>query len=176
MADELLNLTEYARRRGVSKEAVSLAVKHGRLKNSVSRDDKGNPKIAPALADQEWEANTDKRRGWYAIQNSKANAEASEKVSGTLSQSRAVREAYLARLAKLDFEERSGELIRVESVRSALASLVSSTREAILQVPARVAPVLAVENDPARLHDVLMEELQQALSQLASSEIKILGG
>ncbi len=53
-----MSLSEYARRRGVSVEAVSKAVKAGRLRGSIVTVD-GKPKIADAeLADHEWEANT----------------------------------------------------------------------------------------------------------------------
>lgn len=38
--------------------------------------------------------------------------------------------------------EQRGELIRVEAVRSALASIISSTRERLLQLPARLVPVI----------------------------------
>lgn len=52
-----LSLRAYARRRGVSPEAVSKAVTTGRLKDSVV-----DGKIAdPDLADREWDANTQRR-------------------------------------------------------------------------------------------------------------------
>ncbi len=85
------------------------------------------------------------------------------------------REIADANLAELKEAEQRGELIRVEAVRSALASLISTTREGILQVPARMAPVLAVEADPGAVHDLLMSELNQVLSRLASAPAKILG-
>lgn len=85
------------------------------------------------------------------------------------------REIAEASIAQLKEEEMRGELIRVEAVRSALASLISTTREGILQVPARMAPVLAVETDPGAVHDLLMSELNQVLSRLASAPAKILG-
>lgn len=54
-----MDLSEYAKRRGVSKVAVSKAVASGRLRASVVRDDRGNPKIGDVdLADQEWAEKT----------------------------------------------------------------------------------------------------------------------
>jgi hypothetical protein len=53
-----MSLSAYARRRGVSVEAVSKAVERGRLRGSIVMVD-GKPKIGDAeLADHEWQANT----------------------------------------------------------------------------------------------------------------------
>jgi hypothetical protein len=58
-----ISLREYARHRaelglvGATPTAVWKAVKSGRLRASVARDERGQPKIAdPALADREWTA------------------------------------------------------------------------------------------------------------------------
>ena len=52
----LMGFREYARYRGVSGEAVSKAVRSGRI--STIQDHNGNRKIDPAIADREWEANS----------------------------------------------------------------------------------------------------------------------
>jgi phage terminase Nu1 subunit (DNA packaging protein) len=53
-----MSLSAYARRRGVSVEAVSKAVERGRLRGSIVMVG-GKPKIGDAeLADHEWQANT----------------------------------------------------------------------------------------------------------------------
>lgn len=58
----MMSLTDYAKRRGVSTVAVSKAVARGRLSASVTRDERGQPKISdPDLADREWEERTRKR-------------------------------------------------------------------------------------------------------------------
>lgn len=58
-----LTLGAYAKRRGCSKNAVSKAIKSGRLKLSVVFNASGQPKIADAhLADREWTQNTDQSR------------------------------------------------------------------------------------------------------------------
>ncbi len=54
-----MTLTEYAKRRGCSKVAVSKAISGGRLTASVGRDEHGRPLIVDAdLADREWEERT----------------------------------------------------------------------------------------------------------------------
>jgi hypothetical protein len=59
VSDKPLSLRAYAKRVGVSVEAVSKAVTSGRLSGSVVRDERGAPKIGDVeLADREWAANT----------------------------------------------------------------------------------------------------------------------
>ena len=81
---------------------------------------------------------------------------------------RTLREAEEARMARLKREEMEGQLIRLEAVRSVAASTLAATREALLQIPARLSTVLAAESSPARVHELLQQELHQALSQLAT--------
>ena len=66
-----------------------------------------------------------------------------------------------------------GDVIRVDAIRSALAGMIASTRDSLLQIPARVAPVLAVETDAARVHDMIQSEIHQALAQLVASPDRI---
>jgi hypothetical protein len=57
-----LSFAEYAKQRGCSRNAVSKAVKAGRLRDAVQRVD-GVPRIIDVeLADREWAANTDPTR------------------------------------------------------------------------------------------------------------------
>lgn len=81
---------------------------------------------------------------------------------------RTLREAEEARIARLRREEMEGQLIRLEAVRSVAASTLAATREALLQLPARLSTVLAAETAPARVHDLLQQEIHQALSQLTT--------
>ena len=84
-----------------------------------------------------------------------------------------LREATEAQIAKLKLSEMRGELIRVDAIRSALAGMIAGTRDSLLQIPARLAPVLAVESDAARVHDMIQAELHQALAQLSASPDRI---
>lgn len=83
------------------------------------------------------------------------------------------REIAEANLAELREAEARGDLIRVDAIRSALAGMIASTRDSLLQIPARVAPVLAVETDAARVHDLIQSEIHQALAQLIASPDRI---
>lgn len=78
------------------------------------------------------------------------------------------REISEANMAEMREAEERRDLIRVDAVRSSFASLFSSTRDSLMQIPARLSPVLAAEVDPARVHDLLAAEILQSLQQLVA--------
>jgi len=45
----------------------------------------------------------------------------------------------------------------------------ATTRDAMLQIPARMAPLLAAEKDPATVQNLLHAEIHQALMTLAGA-------
>lgn len=81
------------------------------------------------------------------------------------------REIAEANLAEMREAELQGKLIRVEAIRAAWARRVAATRDALLQIPHRVAPVLAAEDDLDRIGRVLDDELRQALAELSRAEV-----
>ncbi len=83
--------------------------------------------------------------------------------------SRARRERAEAELAELKLAEQQGVLIRADAVRAAHAKRLAGLREALLQVPARLAPVLAAENDQARCHDTLQREIHAVLASVVAA-------
>ncbi|HMZ13772.1 MAG TPA: hypothetical protein PLS04_06530, partial [Mycobacterium sp.] len=50
-------------------------------------------------------------------------------------QSRAIKEAYNARLAKLEYEEKSGALVRADSVKVAWFNVLRVLRDRTLNLP-----------------------------------------
>ncbi len=81
--------------------------------------------------------------------------------------SRARREKAEADLAELRLAEQMGELVKAAEVRSAYAKRMAALRESLLQLPARLSPVLAAESDMARCHVTLERELHAVLEQVA---------
>lgn len=93
--------------------------------------------------------------------------------SVTYMQAKTAREVYDAKSSQLDYEERTGKLIRVDTVKAALANAFSSTRDALLQLPARLAPLLAAETDTAATQALLHAEIHQALQLLSGASERI---
>ncbi len=177
-----IGLREYARRRGCSPSSVSRAIAERRLVESVRRDSKGHPRINAELADLEWEANTDKGR--RPVATSRKNPGQAKDGEGALDQpeggadegefpsfeaSRAKREAYAAKLKKLEYQEAAGQLVRQKDVRDELFKMARMVRNSILAVPARIAPILAHSSNQHEVHEIMTRELTQALTALADS-------
>ena len=84
-------------------------------------------------------------------------------------QSRARREAAEASMAEMREAELRGELIQVAAVKAVWAARLTSTRDALLQIPSRLAPVLAAETDLAAVTQLLEDEIRQALAELSGA-------
>ena len=81
-----------------------------------------------------------------------ASASQSPGLAPPYANSRAVREAYLAKLAKLEYETRSGNLLPRDEVETAQFKVAWLARDNMLNIPDRSAHRLASETDPARVH------------------------
>ena len=85
-------------------------------------------------------------------------------------QSRAIREAYAARLAKIEYEERTQKLVAVDSVKVEAFKVGRTIRDAILNIPDRISNELAgYGDDPAKIHERLTQELILALEELVNA-------
>lgn len=91
-------------------------------------------------------------------------------------ESRALREAYQARLSKLEFEERSGKLVNVDQVKVEAFKTHRRIRDALLNIPDRCGPHLAALSDPSECHAYLLEEIVAVLKQLSSDIYRPGGG
>jgi hypothetical protein len=187
-----ISLREYAKRRGVSVEAVSKAITAGRLAACVVKVGRA-PKIAdPELADREWDANTrprvDQPSAHARIRPTPRRAlpdvhdpEPAEAVDAADIRdivvpdyfiSRALREAAAARraaaladIAELDVQVRKGELVAVDEARGDVIERFTVVKTKILGVPSRVKQRLPhVSADDVRVID---DFLREALEELA---------
>ena len=84
-------------------------------------------------------------------------------------EARTRREIAEANLAEMKESEQRGDLIRVDAVKTALAHAYSATRDALLQIPARLSPLLAADADPTSVQNSLHAEIHQALQHLAGA-------
>lgn len=172
---KLMTQSEYAKHRGCSGVSVHKAIKAGRISLI-------DGKIDPAVADIQWAANTRARvtarppSSVEATPPSSApekpaiGAEPLEAKSEDYWDARSRRETAEAAIAEMKEAEMRGSLIRVDAARSAWAGKVTSARDALLQIPSRLAPVLAAESDMEKVAELIEGELRQALHQLSGGE------
>mgnify|MGYP003385716122 CR=1 FL=1 len=165
-----LSISAYARHRGVSHVAVIKAIKSGR----IEKEPDGT--IDADRADAAWRKNsnpTSRRiteRDVSSAPRQERHSDPPIVNSGpSFAQSRAVREAYNARLAKLSYEEKSGSLVKVDIVKVAWFNTLRVLRDRVLGLPDRMAPVLSAESDPKVVRDLLEKELRQILTDVADA-------
>jgi len=72
-----------------------------------------------------------------------------------------------AALSELKLEVERGRFVAVDDVKKAAFVTAHRVLDSILNIPDRVAPILAAEMDAGKVHAVLMYELRQALEHLA---------
>lgn len=170
---DLITKAEYARRRGCDPAAVTRAVQKGWI-TAI------DGKIDPVVADVQWAANARSRADsrpatevgarLAGLGQAPAGAEAKAPADDSYFAARARRETAEAEMAELKLQEQMSQLVRADTVRAETAKLANALRESFLQLPARLAPVLAAETDAGKVHDQLQTEIRQVLALLAAVE------
>ena len=173
----IVNLTEYARHRGIHRNSVLDAIKRGVLVSSVREiENRGKMVLAVdlELADKEWAENSDLNQVRNLPKTEKGKAlleqglkERQSKVKAPpFQESRAIREAYTARITKLEYEERINKLVDVEKVKKINWEVARRVRDAILYVPNKIAAEVAVETDPFKVEKIINDALKEALIEI----------
>jgi hypothetical protein len=165
----LMSMRQYAKHRGVTVEAVSKAVKAGRI--SCNRDERGYAQIDPDVADREWDANTDPGKSKKPLTEAPSEADENAK---TVKKSAAIYKMYQARLTKLEFEEQSGQLHNVDQCKRDAFKVARAVRDALLGIPDRLSAELSGESDQFIVRQKLDAEIRQALQALAADLEEIL--
>lgn len=84
-----------------------------------------------------------------------------------IAKSQAKKEEFRAKLVELEYEERVGTLVRKDEVEKEMFQIGRLVRDAVLNVPSRLAGIIAAESDQRKVHDLLERELRQALEALS---------
>lgn len=87
--------------------------------------------------------------------------------AGGYQKARAMREAYAAKLAQLDYQQKVGQLVSKDDMKAALFSAGRQLRDTLTQLPTRLAPQLASEQDQHVISMMLAQEINDALKELA---------
>lgn len=147
---------EFAREMGVSQEAVAKAIKGGRV---VSWQQKNKRVVIDSeKAKKEWEANTTNRK---TLQTVMAGSQ-----GPTINQSRTVLEAYRAKMAKVEYEAKIGTLVLAETVKKQAFACAREARDRLMNIPDRVAGLVAAESNERSCHEILMREIRAVCEDL----------
>lgn len=178
----LVSFSKFAQIKGCSKPAVSHAVKSGRIAGAIVLKDEKRW-LDCDLALELWNRNTLQthnarvsRPDSVVVKPVKTAKELKTKVEQLpddaipeLNVSRERREHYQAELSKLDVDAKRGELVSAEAVKKQAFNLAKTVREALVNIPDRLANQLAAESNPATIHMALSQELVSALERLANA-------
>lgn len=173
---------EFARRMGVSPQAVNKRVRAGRL----SRLPDGT--LDPVVAEQEWNATKEPSAGVSvppaspgsqavpfqrpsarppALASAAQGPATSSAPAGTYAQAKTADALYKARLRQLEYEAKSGTYVRAEEVANRWFEHARAIRDRMLAIPDRLAAELAAQTSIHEVRRRLDEEIRIALQELA---------
>lgn len=156
---ETLTQKEASKRLGISaKQLRRLTKKHDAPRN----DDGSYP--WPEVVDWYKDFKQDE-----ALRRRGINREAGE---ADYEQARAREKAAKADMAELELLERKGELIPVQVYKDELASVLTSVRSRLLNLPGRLGRELAPEMKPEEAEQIVEQGVREALEELQRAEFE----
>lgn len=162
---EFINQAEYARRRGVSREAVRKAVQDGRITLI-------NGKIDPVVADIQWQQNTNASQQRFSASQAAIDPAATGEGSATLynmAAARAKREHFDAQLAEMRALRESAALVDAKQMAVTLTGIGAQLRTALERLPDKLAGQLSAASDQRAVHEILTTEIDQVMQAMMDS-------
>ena len=162
---ELVSQAELARRLGVSRQYVNRLVRSGKLELEGKKID-----VAKAVAalrqvrDPARKYKTDEPADLDQFPQ-EDSSEAGPQL--TFAEAKTMKEVYLARMARLKYEEEAGKLVPKADVEARAADIGMVVKQNLLSIPSRLMDQLADETDPREINAILEAELRRVLEQLA---------
>lgn len=92
--------------------------------------------------------------------------------AASLADSRAMKERYLALMAKLEYEIESGKLIDAEEARRAAFNAARKARNILLTIADRLAPVVAGLTDAFECHQAISKEVRRVCDELRDNPLE----
>lgn len=174
----LISQSEYARRRGVAKSAVSKAVAEGRIslidgkidedvaniqwaKNSRARADSGGPAAANQGQQGIGQGNDEKTAVGPDSRQSGGQAAGQGGETG-YHDFRTRRESAEAERAEMEVAKMAGRLVERESTERSIFDTFRALRDSVFSAPARCAPKLLGMAEIRDIEHVITEELRKA--------------
>ena len=159
----IMSLRQYAKHRGVALSAVQKAIQSGRIRTLA------DGKVDSDTADAEWQKNTKAHAPPVVRRADPEEDDGAIFGASQYTKARAVREHYQARLAKIEYEERTGKLVSKDEVQVAAFNKFRQFRDHMLNIPDRLAAILAAETESAKCYEILATEIRKALNEFADS-------
>lgn len=187
----LRSIRAAAKEIGIAHSSLNKAIRLGRITRSIVSEPDGETKIDVEALRVEWAEKSSRRaptpatrvRQPHAVSiaelddESEADdvpAEFDEGEGGSDAEkylkARAKREAYTAKLTQLKYEEQAGTLVAADQVKKEAFDLARSIRDALFNLPDRLAQEFANETNPFVINRRLSAEIRHALEGLGKEE------
>jgi phage terminase Nu1 subunit (DNA packaging protein) len=161
-----VNSAEFAESQGFSRPYVTKLVQQG----VIVRDAKGqidkDTAIAALAARREPAKSFRRGKARNNVDFPIGTGPGTETLSTMLLKSRIKTEVERGKLTELDRRRREGELVERGEVEDAAFSNARRVRDALMNIPARVASLYAAEADPQKIHQNLEDEIRTVLIDL----------
>jgi hypothetical protein len=157
----IMSLAEYARHRGVTKAAVTFAIRDGRIQTVTDHD--GKRRIDSAIADEQWRLNTasgggatmsepvEERQAAPVAPSPTAQVGFDEKLlllpdrpeiamngaDNSYARARAHKEHFLAKQAEQDYLQAAGKLVDVAIIKKEWTAVATTVRTKVLGIPSK---------------------------------------
>jgi hypothetical protein len=179
---EKVSQREYARRLGISNEAVSKAVREGRIKDGWNKKE---GKIIVEKADREFgllykktnvteilETEPGKQPIPQQQQSATGSGGGTLQLTGnsTYGEARRVKEVIQAQLAALDLKERKGELVSRDEVFKKLYDFGQQMRTAFVSIPERHIDAIRGADTRHAAALILTDALYEVLEKLSKQD------
>lgn len=185
---EGISIREFARRDGCSDKVVRRKIESGHLPALP------DGKLDPALVGTGWRARPSKASepAGKSADTLKVSApvsadlsavsalddetldEAAERLApsmlsqfATKADAEKAKETYLALLRKLEYDEKSGEVVKVSEVARIVGAEYAKVRSKLMEIPSSVAPMAVLMKTPEEIRALIEKEVAHALEELA---------
>lgn len=158
---DIVSLSAYAERRGVSLAAVRSAVQSGRIAKAIRRNEAGKLLgIAPDQADELWKLHTDPAQ---AARKTSPRSPADDYYSH-----RSERERIHAEMARIELEQKRGTLVDAADVEREVAGLLRQVRDGVIRAFEQGEAMLAGNTPTAQVRSAFRRMGGEILEQLAA--------
>ena len=161
-------LKEYAEREGISRQVAAKQLTKAGINYSKPFDhEEANRRIAAGRHPSR--AKYAKRKFDKSVPTPPAPTEDPDSGVTSFLEAQRRKELANAQLKELEVRKRAGELIEVATVEATVFEKGRQTRDALLSLADRLAGILAPVTDQAKVHEILLREIHQALEALTGN-------
>ena len=169
----LVSQAEYARQRGVSRQYIGQMVAKGVIRLADRKVDPDQANVALAAVREPARTERSKEQTKVPTVSVTPSANRPMDLSPTggdlptlLLKSRIKSEIERSKLLEIKARVEAGRYVDAEDVKAAAFNKARVVRDGLLNIPDRLAAVLAAENNVTRIHEVLSAEIRATLEEL----------